>query len=269
MDEALLDKGNDMSSPISVVLITKNEAQNLETCLKSVSFAEDIVVLDSGSSDGTRELAQQLGARVFLESWRGFGPMKRRAVELARHDWVLSLDGDEALDPKAQKFVQELFQKGEPQVSAYKFSRISFHLGRWIRHGGWTPDYQLRLFDRRKANWNQSQIHEKVEVSSGEVSVARGKIQHWVFRDLSHQIETNNRYSSLGARALYDKGVKFSFSRLIFKPISKFFETYLAKKGFLDGLPGFIISVGAAYSVFLKFSKLWELQKGLKAKDQG
>ncbi|NCN41780.1 glycosyltransferase family 2 protein [bacterium] len=261
-----------MSYPISVVLITKNEAQNISTCLASVDFIEDRVVVDSGSTDNTLELAKSLGARVFSVEWMGFGPTKKHAVSLAQNDWVLCLDADEALDSQAQRFIKDLFSSEDPTrgpASAYQFRRESFHMGRWIKHGGWSPDFQLRLFDRRKANWNQALIHEKVELKEGRVETASGKIQHWVFEDLFDQIQTNNRYSTLGAEALSQRGVRFSLMRLIFKPISKFFETYLFKQGFRDGLPGFIIAVGAAYSVFLKFSKLWELEKVKASKDQG
>lgn len=258
-----------MAIPLSVVIITKNEAHNIEACINSVRFVDDIVVLDSGSTDATREVAAGLGAKVFAEEWRGFGPQKRRAVELALHDWVLSLDADEALDIDAQDFLKTFAEevKSELTPAAYKFERESFHLGRWIKHGGWSPDYQIRLFNRLKANWSHDLVHEKV-VTAGEIGKAKGKIKHWVFTNLAHQIDTNNRYSTLGAEALYAKGVKFSLSKLIFKPYSKFIETYIVKGGFRDGLPGFIISVGAAYSVFLKFAKLWELEQA-NLKDQG
>lgn len=251
-----------MSLPISLVIITKNEAANIQRCLESVPFADDIVVLDSGSTDDTCEIARGLGANVVIEPWRGFGPMKRRAVELAKNDWILSLDADEALDVVAQEGLRNLVESGALHggPSAYKYARQSFHLGRWIKHGGWSPDEQIRLFNRKRANWNENVIHEKVEIPDGSLGVAPGKIRHWVFKDLAHQIDTNNRYSGLGAEDLDLRGKRFSLLKLIFKPWSKFMETYVFKGGFMDGLPGLIISVGAAYSVFLKFSKLWELQ---------
>lgn len=263
-----------MALSISAVIITKNEAHNIERCLNSVKFLEDIVVLDTNSEDTTREIAERLGARVFNEEWRGFGPQKKRAVELAKNDWVLNLDADEALDIEARTFLKDFMREPESALtpSAFKFRRESFHLGRWIKHGGWSPDFQIRLFDRKRANWSDDQIHEKVIVN-GELFEAKGKIKHWVFSSLAHQIDTNNRYSSLGAEALFKKGVKFSIFKLLAKSHSKFLETYFFKGGFRDGLPGFIIAVGAAYSVFLKFSKLWELERlrgGRKdPKDQG
>lgn len=256
------------SVPISVVIITKNESENIEACIHSVGFASEVIVLDSGSTDDTQSLAASLGAKVFVEEWRGFGPQKQRAVDLASNDWCLSLDGDEALDHRAQDFLKNFYVSESPFTpAAFKFKRESFHLGRWIKHGGWSPDYQIRLFDRTRAKWSGDLVHEKIE-TEGEIALAEGQIKHWVFKDLAHQIDTNNRYSGLGAEALQKRGVRFSLAKLIFKPISKFFETYLFKGGFRDGIPGLIISVGAAYSVFLKFSKLWELEK-LKNQDQG
>ncbi len=244
--------------PISLVVITRNAEEHIARCLKSVPWAADIVVLDSGSTDATVSIAKNLGARVFKEEWRGFGPQKRRAVELAQNDWILSLDADEALSDPALAELQRLMS-GPRSHPAYALPRVSFHLGRWIWHGGWFPDWQIRLFDRRQANWSSDQIHEKV--LSPSVGRLSKPIQHWVFKDLADQVATNNRYSTLGAESLKSQGRAFWLFHLIVKPPVKFIETYLWKRGFLDGLPGLIIAVGAAYSVFLKWAKLWELNK--------
>lgn len=245
-------------TPLSLVVITRNAEKDLARCLQSVKFASDILVLDCGSQDRTQEIAKQNGARVVVEEWRGFGPQRRRATELAKHDWVLQLDADEALSPESQDELQQLLRT-EPPEPAYRFPRLSFHMGRWIRHGGWYPDWQIRLYDRRRANWDNALIHEKVQAE--RVGTLKQPIQHWVFSSLTHQIETNNRYSGLLAEELDKKGRRFRLIHLILKPKVKFFETYVWKLGFLDGLPGFIIAVGAAYSVFLKWSKLWERQR--------
>lgn len=245
-------------TPVSLVVITRNAEEHLARCIKSVPFASDIVVVDSGSTDATVQIAKNLGARVFVEEWRGFGPQKRRATELARTDWILSLDADEALSDQAQEELKNLL-KQEPEPEAFAFPRLSFHMGRWIRHGGWYPDWQIRLYDRRRANWSEAQIHEKVQALA--IERFREPILHWVFKDLSDQVQTNNRYSTLGCETLLEKGRSFSIFNLIVKPIVKFIETYLWKRGYQDGLPGFIIAVGAAYSVFLKWAKLWEHQR--------
>lgn len=244
--------------PISLTVITKNEEHNIERCLRSAPFVSEIVVVDSDSTDRTQEKARSLGAEVYNENWRGFGPQRRLAVAKCNYDWILTLDADEALSPELSKEIQDRFTDLEPQVG-YQFPRISFHLGRWIRHGGWYPDYQLRLFNRKHSQWDEAVIHEKV--IAPRTQKFQHPIRHWVFQDLFHQVQTNNRYSTLQAEDLHKKGKGFSFWKLIFKPKSKFFETYVFKLGFLDGRAGFIIAVGAAYSVFLKWSKLWELEK--------
>jgi glycosyltransferase involved in cell wall biosynthesis len=249
-------------TPLSVVVITLNAEAHVERCLKSVSWADDIVVLDSGSTDRTRDIAQSLGARVFNEEWRGFGPQKRRVTELALHDWVLSLDADEGLSEKAALELRHLLEYEPDRLAAhdaFRFPRISFHLGRWIRHGGWYPDWQMRLYDRRRTGWSDDVLHEKVVASS--FGTFKNPIEHWVFKDAADQVQTNNRYSTLGAEQLLKKGRRFSLFNLIVKPKVKFFETYIWKRGFLDGMPGFIIAVGAAYSVFLRWAKLWEIER--------
>ncbi len=247
---------------LSLAIITLNEEANIERCIRSVPWAADIVVVDSGSVDRTVEIAERLGARVFREKWRGYRGQKIRATELCRHDWVLSLDADEALSPEAVHELEGVFAAGRlagGTVDGFEFPRLSHHMGRWIRHGGWYPDWQLRLFHRGRARWSAGHVHERVVAPRTERLLH--PIHHWPFRDLAEQVRTNNDYSGLGARDLFERGRAFSLVALVFKPWSKFIETYLLKRGFLDGLPGFIISVGAAYSVFLKFAKLREMEK--------
>lgn len=248
-----------MRPRVSLVVITLNEEKNIKRCIESASWVDDVVVLDSKSADRTQSLARELDARVFDEPFRGYREQKARATELAKHDWVLSLDADEALSPELSKEILEKLENLDPKLDGFEIPRLSFHMGRWIKHGGWYPDAQVRLFHRRRASWVGGHVHERV--AAQKVLRLKNNILHWVFDDLSDQVETNNRYSSKGALDLYDKGKSFSVAKLIFKPVSKFVETYVFKRGFLDGLPGFIISVGAAYSVFLKFAKLWELKK--------
>lgn len=244
--------------PLSLVVITLNEEKNIERCLRSVPFADDIVVVDSFSTDRTVELARSLGANVVQEKWRGFGPQKAFATSLAKNDWVLNLDADEALSPELQSEIYARFSELDAETG-YRFPRLSYHLGRWIRFGGWYPDYQLRLYNKSKSNWNSEELHEKVEVK--HLVKFKRPILHWVFTGISHQVVTNDRYSSIGAEQLHKKGQRFLLIKLLVKPHFKFLETYVFKLGFLDGLPGFIISVGAAYSMFLKMAKLWEMQK--------
>lgn len=245
--------------PLSLVVIAFNEEKNIERCLRSVPFAKDIVVIDSFSSDRTAEIATSCGARVIQEKWRGFGAQKKFATEQASEEWILSLDADEALSPELQREMVERFPSLDPQTG-YQLPRRSYHLGRWILHGGWTPDLQLRLFNRRHSQWADSPVHESVRSPRRER--LENPILHWVFDDLSDQVVTNDRYSSLQARERFERGERFSLLKLIFKPGVKFVETYFLKAGCLDGLPGFLISVSAAYSVFLRHAKLWELGRG-------
>lgn len=244
--------------PISLVIIAFNEEAHIERCIRSAPFVDDIVVVDSFSTDRTVEISELCGARVFQEKWKGFGPQKSFATSQAKNPWVISLDADEALSPELAVEIAEKFSTLQPEAG-YLFPRRSFHLGRWIDHGGWYPDYQLRLFNKEKSQWNSAVLHEKVEVK--EKLLMKNPLLHWVFENLSDQVVTNDRYSSLGAQQLYEAGKKFSYLKLLTKPLSKFIETYFFKKGFLDGIAGFIISVGAAYSIFLRFAKLWELQR--------
>lgn len=250
--------------PLSLVIITLNEEKNIERCIKSVPFASEIIVVDSFSKDKTAEIATGLNAKVYQNKWLGYGAQKAYAADLAINDWVLSLDADEALSSELQREIIEKFSSLDI-YSGYELPRKSFHLGRWISYGGWYPDYQLRLFNKKQSQWNKDLVHEKVQVAKKEK--LKSPIFHWVFDGISDQVITNDKYSTLGAEKLHDQNVRFNLAKLIFKPLSKFFECYFLKRGFLDGMPGFIIAVSAAYSVFLKFAKLWELQTLKKKKD--
>lgn len=248
-----------MKIPLSVVIIAHNEEARIGNCLSSVQWADDLlVVIDPETSDRTAEIARDRGARVLVEPWKGFGPQKTFATAQAKHDWVLSLDADEEAGPGLSAEIQSKFSSLDRET-AYRIPRSSFHLGRWIRFGGWTPDYQTRLFHRQHSGWNQEMIHEKVEALRWDK--LKHPILHYLFESLSDQVETNNRYSTLLAQKDFKAGKRFSGFKLVFKPWIKFIETYFWKMGFRDGLAGFIIAVGAAYSIFLRQAKIWELQK--------
>jgi len=255
-----------LSIKLSVAIITYNEEKNIKRCIESVKgIADEIVVVDSLSTDKTCEIAKSLGAKVILQKFLGHIKQKQLAVDNCKNDWILSLDADEALSKELQNEIKELLK--EPlNYDAYKMPRLSFHLGRWIKHGGWYPDKKIRLFNRKKAYWGGYNPHDKVIVN-GSVGELKGDILHYVFKDLRHNVDTNNSYSSIMAEDLYKKGKKFSIIKLLLKPIGKFLEVYIYKRGFLDGMPGFIIAVGASYSMFLKFAKLWELQKVKKTNE--
>lgn len=244
---------------ISATIITLNEEKNIADCIKSLSWVDEIIVVDSLSSDTTKEIALSMGAKVYDQKFLGHVKQKQLAVDYCENDWVISLDADERVTEELKESIERLFRETAPEnlLNGYTVGRRSFHLGRWIMHGGWFPDRKIRLFNRKAGCWAGVDPHDKIEVE-GESGDLKGALDHYVFRDLSHNVRQNDFFSTVSADILYDEGKKPSFLKLLFKPLGKFIETYLIKRGFLDGLPGFIISIGAAYSMFLKYAKLWE-----------
>jgi glycosyltransferase involved in cell wall biosynthesis len=246
--------------PITVTIITLNEENNLPRAIESVRWADEVVVVDSGSTDQTVELARQLGAKVFHNSWQGYGQQKNYAQRQASHDWILNIDADESVSPVLAQEIDQVLtavNEGRSQAKGFFFPRRTFYLGRWIRHGGWYPNYLVRLADRRSASWSEPQVHEALEVQ-GEVLGLQEALDHYSFSSIQDQIVTNLRFSRLGSQDLLRRGKQPSQLKLLLKPLGKFIETYFLKKGFLDGLPGFIISVNAAHSMFLKYAYLLE-----------
>src|SRR5574343_1609240 len=246
-----------MRQPFSVAIITLNAATQLEACLQSVRFADDIVVVDSGSTDGTQALAERYGARVIDQTWLGFGPQKQFAVNAARHDWVLCLDADERVTPELQAAIEHTIT--QPTNSAYRFARCNRFLGRYLKHGEGYPDWSLRLFDRRQARWSDDAVHEKV-VSQAAVGTLHGDLLHDSAETLASYLTKQNRYTSLAADMALQAGKRASFGRLAFSPVVRFIKFYLIRQGFRDGLPGLIhIAIGCMNS-FLKYAKMLEKQ---------
>jgi len=248
---------------ISAVIICLNEQSNIERCLKSLNWVDEIVVYDSGSTDKTVDIAQQYGARVTCGPWLGFGPTKRKATELAQNDWILSVDADEEIPENLYLEIRDKLPLLSPET-AFRIPRLSFFMGRWIRHGGWFPDCQLRLFNKKYYQWNSEPIHEKVEIipssqAQFRVDVFKNHFHHYVFKNIEHQINTNNKYSTLQSKKMYDDKKFFSYFHFMTKPYVKFYECYFFKLGFLDGWAGYVIARNAAYSVYLKWVKLKEL----------
>lgn len=247
--------------PISAVIICKNEQNNIEHCLKSLAWVDEVVVYDSGSTDATVDIAQKLGAKVYRGPWLGFGATKHEATKQATFDWILSIDSDEEVPSQLAKEIQDKLSKLDIH-QAYKISRLSFYLGRSIKNGGWYPDYQIRLFNRKSYQWNLASIHEKVEPLKGQTEQIKKfdhDLYHYVFKNIDHQVQTNNRYSTLQAQTMFKNKKSFSYFHLFTKPSVKFVECYFLKRGFLDGWAGYVIARNAAYSAFLKWVKLKEL----------
>jgi glycosyltransferase involved in cell wall biosynthesis len=244
------------TTPISVTIITLNEESNLPRTLASLKWAEEVIVVDSGSTDRTVEIAKQFGAKTLHNSWRGYGQQKNFAQRQATHNWVLNVDADEVVSPELAQEIRQTVESA-PAFYGFQMPRKTFYLGRWIKHGGWYPNYLVRLSDKRFAAWTEPSVHEELQVQ-GEVGRLQEPILHYAFSSIQDQILTNLRFSTLGSQDLKRIGQRPSLRKLIFKPIGKFFETYLLKGGFRDGLAGLIISVNAAHSMFLKYAYLLE-----------
>lgn len=242
---------------LSVVLITLNAAAQLEPCLQSVAFADEIIVVDSGSSDATVELAERYGARVIRQDWLGFGPQKQFAVAQAAHDWVLCLDADERVTPTLRTAIEGELRK--PAFGAYRFARCNRFLGRYLRHGEGYPDWNLRLFDRRRARWSDDVVHEHV-LPGCEVAALPGDLLHDSAETIASYLTKQNRYTSLAAEAAYGAGKRASAAKLLLSPLVRFVKFYGVRRGFLDGLPGFIHIVIGCFNSFSKYAKMIELQ---------
>jgi len=242
--------------PISATVITYNEARNMARALRSLACADEVVVVDSGSTDATREIAVGLGARVVIHSWEGFAAQKNFAARQARHDWILSLDADEELDAEAQAAVLR-WKTSEPAVAGYGFARRARYLGRWILHSGWYPDYKLRLFDRRRGKWQGDYVHESVAID-GPVETLSGEILHYTCDSLGEHRERVEFYTGLAAREMFDRGERVNFLWRALAPPWVFLHSYVFRLGVLDGIPGFWIAWMAARYVRRKYAKLAE-----------
>ena len=247
---------------ISAVIITLNEEENIEEAVRSLAWADEIVVVDSGSTDRTRDIAQSLGARVMTNPWPGFSDQKQFGVDHAEHDWIFSLDADERVSDELRREIESI-RSGSAVVHGYRIPRLSFYVGRAIKHGGWYPDHQLRLFDRRKGKWNGAVIHESVMMNDGvKVSELRAEILHHTVRSTEeHNRMIAERYAPLGAQKMFADGRRTSPLRAVLSSWFAFIRAYFLKLGFLDGYAGFCIAYFAAHHAFMKHTILLDLQR--------
>ena len=247
---------------LSVCIICYNEARNIRRCLDSVTWADEIIVVDSLSSDETVEIAREYTNSVFQRTWTGYADQKNHALSKAQGDWVLSLDADESITPRLRDEI--LREIAMPHArDGYRIPRRSFYQGRWINHSGYYPDRQLRLFRRKKARWVGGRVHERVEIT-GALGDLRNDILHYPYQGvISGQLRTVDNFSGLMAADLHDKGKRFHPILLLSRPLFKFLEVYLLKRGFLDGVPGLVIAATSAYALFVRYVKLREIEKGL------
>ena len=242
---------------VSAVLITKNAAGQLADCLASVAFCDEIIVVDSGSDDGTAEIAGRHGARVIQSEWRGFGPQKQFAIEQASHDWVLCIDADERVSERLRESI--LAALSAPAVSAYRFPRCNRFMGRYLRHGEGYPDWSLRFFDRRHARWSADAVHEKV-LTEAEIGTLAGDLLHDTAETLDSYLAKQNRYTTLAAEAALAAGRRASVVQLLVSPVLRFIKFYLLRRGFLDGVPGLVHILIGCQNSFIKYAKMLAMQ---------
>jgi glycosyltransferase involved in cell wall biosynthesis len=245
---------------LSVTVITRNEEANLAAALESVSWADEIIVVDAESTDRTVEVARRFTDRVLVRPWPGFPQQKNYAADLASHDWVLSIDADERVTPSLAVEIRALVAS-EPDARGYRVPRLTYALGGPVRGTDWYPDWQLRLYDRRAGRWDESRlVHESVTVQ-GTVGRLRADLEHHAYRDLSHHLQTIDRYTTLAAREMAAQGARGSIGAVALHPPLAFLRNYVLKGGLRLGSRGFVISTMNAWYVFLKYAKLWELTR--------
>jgi (heptosyl)LPS beta-1,4-glucosyltransferase len=260
--------GRDMDShTVAAVLIVKNEAAHLEACLASVQgWVDEIVVLDSGSSDGTVDIATACGARVYQHlEWVGFGKQRQKAQEYVTAEWCLWLDADERITPELRDEIRRVI-RSDAGRAVYAFPRLNWFFGRFIRHGGWYPRPVIRLYLTMLARYDDAEVHEEVRVDPGvDVRVLHGDLLHYPYSDLRHYINKSSMYANMWAMERWKRGERSSLFSACMHSVGKFFRMYVLKRGFLDGGSGFLLSVLSSYYVFLKYAELWVLHQGARA----
>jgi glycosyltransferase involved in cell wall biosynthesis len=245
-------------APLSAVVITQNAAAEIAACLESAAFADEILVVDSGSGDATAEIAARRGARVLQKDWLGFGRQKQFAVEQAAHDWVLCLDADERVSPELAASIRRAL--ANPAAPVYRMARRNRFLGRWLRHGEGYPDWSPRLFDRRAARWSDDAVHEKVLYAAAPGTLA-GDLLHESAESLARYLEKQNRYTTLAAEQLHARGQGAGMRELVLSPLARFVKFYLLRLGFLDGTAGLVHTAIGCMNSFMKYAKLIELNR--------
>lgn len=246
-----------MNATLSVILITKNEEQNVAECLASIRWANEIIVVDAESTDRTVEIARTFTPHVFIEPWAGFAMAKQFALDRATGEWILWIDADERVTDELAEELHAVIATNDASMNAYRIARRAFFLGKWIRHCGWYPGYVVRLFRRSAARFSDHDVHEEVLVD-GSIGTLKSDMLHYTDRDLAHYFQKFNRYTSLAADRSHHDGKRASVFDIMLRPGWMFLRMYFFKLGFLDGMHGFVLSVLSASYVLTKYAKLWE-----------
>lgn len=246
--------------PLSVAIITKNEETNLRSCLQSIVFADQIVIVDSGSTDATLQIAEEFGCEIYRESWYGFGPQKQIAIDKCRNPWILVLDADERIPSETAEVIKNIINNPNVKESGFSFPRKNFFQGCWIKHAGWWPDRIVRLFRKKAGRMTKSAVHEAVEVDGliGDLDVP---IEHFTESRLSNILQKIDKYSSLGAEEAFREGKRSSAISAFFRAFLTFVQDYILRGGVLDGMPGLTLAVTDSVNKFFKYAKLSELTR--------
>jgi len=250
---------------ISACIITLNEQRNIRDCLEGIKWVDEIVVVDALSSDKTVPICREYTNKIAQRPWQGHVAQKNYALSLATHDWVLCLDADERVSAELREEIFRELQDTSAGWDGYYFPRQTFYLGRWIRRGGWYPDYKLRLFTKSKGQWAGVDPHDEVALQ-GRARYLKSPLYHYTYRDIAHHVAAMNQYTDIASAQKLRAAVKFPLMHMLLNPIAKFVRMYLVKRGFLDGIPGLIVAVCGSFYVFLKYAKLWELRYGSRTR---
>jgi glycosyltransferase involved in cell wall biosynthesis len=244
---------------LSATVITLNEEDNLKACLQSLRFADEIILIDSGSRDQTLTIAREFTDKIYQEPWQGFARQKNLAQEKARGPWILNVDADERVTPELKKEILSVF-KNESLCAGYKIPRKNYFRGQWIRHGGWYPNHQLRLYRKEAGAFAQREVHEQVVVQ-GKIGTLKAPLEHFTYDSLSDYLIRMDRYSDLSAKQYRLEGKKVSWPEILFRTKFTFFKMWILQRGFLDGAKGLVLAVLYSYYTFIKYAKLKEISK--------
>ncbi len=245
---------------LSVILITKNEEANIRECLESVAWADEIIVVDSGSTDNTLAISKALGAKAYVHEWPGFGIQKNRALGYATNDWVLSLDADERVTVELRTAIEKVLSAEHQECSGYNVSRLSNFCGQFMYHSGWFPDLLPRLFKREKACFSDDLVHERLIVE-GKLGQLQGLLLHYSFDDMEEVLQKVNQYSSAGAKMMFKRGKRTTLTGTVVRGIWSFIRSYIMRAGFLDGKKGFMLAVSNAEGTYYRYIKLLLMQE--------